>query len=107
MGRQQARLALNDLPLLSSPRAPTCQHLAAKVQYLLEFLFEICKCNTLLADFPLGLTPSIWQAFLFSAAVGSLGSWITSPAATELEMIVLDWLCKLLKLSEGFLSSGN
>ena len=34
-------------------------------------------------------------------------SWITSPAATELETIVLDWLGKLLQLPEAFLSSGN
>jgi aromatic-L-amino-acid decarboxylase len=34
-------------------------------------------------------------------------SWITSPAATELEMIVLDWLGKLLQLPNEFLSSGK
>ncbi|KAH9568469.1 hypothetical protein CY35_03G078500 [Sphagnum magellanicum] len=34
-------------------------------------------------------------------------SWITSPAATELETIVLDWLGKLLHLPEEFLSSGK
>ncbi|KAF5726985.1 tyrosine decarboxylase 1-like [Tripterygium wilfordii] len=34
-------------------------------------------------------------------------SWVTSPAATELEMIVLDWLAKLLKLPEEFLSGGQ
>ncbi|KAJ7570760.1 hypothetical protein O6H91_01G133900 [Diphasiastrum complanatum] len=34
-------------------------------------------------------------------------SWINSPAATELEVIVLDWLGKLLKLPEEFLSSGE
>ncbi|XP_010262477.1 PREDICTED: tyrosine decarboxylase 1 isoform X1 [Nelumbo nucifera] len=34
-------------------------------------------------------------------------SWVTSPAATELETIVLDWLAKMLKLPEDFLSSGQ
>lgn len=34
-------------------------------------------------------------------------SWITSPAATELEMIVLDWLASLLKLPDDFLSTGK
>jgi len=34
-------------------------------------------------------------------------SWITSPAATELETIVLDWLGKLLQLPNEFLSSGK
>lgn len=33
-------------------------------------------------------------------------SWITSPACTELEIIVLDWLAKLLNLPDQFLSSG-
>ncbi|CAA7034159.1 unnamed protein product [Microthlaspi erraticum] len=45
---------------------------------------------------------------MLSAGLGIVGfSWITSPAATELEMIVLDWLAKLLNLPEQFLSKGN
>ncbi|XP_038888932.1 tyrosine decarboxylase 2 [Benincasa hispida] len=45
---------------------------------------------------------------MLSAAFNVIGfSWITSPAATELEMIVLDWLAKLLKLPDDFLSSGK
>jgi hypothetical protein len=34
-------------------------------------------------------------------------SWITFPVVTELGIIVLDWLGKLLHLPEEFLSSGN
>ncbi|CAH8322545.1 unnamed protein product [Eruca vesicaria subsp. sativa] len=34
-------------------------------------------------------------------------TWLTSPAATELEVIVLDWLAKLLQLPDHFLSTGN
>lgn len=34
-------------------------------------------------------------------------SWITSPAATELETIVLDWLGKIINLPEAFLLSGK
>lgn len=34
-------------------------------------------------------------------------SWVASPAATELETIVMDWLAKLLKLPDIFLSSGS
>jgi glutamate/tyrosine decarboxylase-like PLP-dependent enzyme len=34
-------------------------------------------------------------------------SWITSPAATELESIVLDWLAKALLLPQDFLSNGK
>ncbi|KAJ1524454.1 hypothetical protein ONE63_010951 [Megalurothrips usitatus] len=41
---------------------------------------------------------------LLSAGLGVIGfSWITSPACTELEMIVMDWLGKLLGLPEEFL----
>lgn len=34
-------------------------------------------------------------------------SWIASPAATELESIVMDWMGKMLKLPSTFLFSGN
>ncbi|KAL1162073.1 hypothetical protein V6Z11_A07G177800 [Gossypium hirsutum] len=45
---------------------------------------------------------------MLSAGLNIVGfSWITSPAATELEMIVLDWLAKMLKLPEDFLSAGQ
>ncbi|KAF7152767.1 hypothetical protein RHSIM_Rhsim01G0259700 [Rhododendron simsii] len=45
---------------------------------------------------------------MLSAGINMVGfSWITSPAATELEMIVLDWLAKLLKLPDDFLSTGQ
>ncbi|KAJ9697060.1 hypothetical protein PVL29_009011 [Vitis rotundifolia] len=45
---------------------------------------------------------------MLSAGLNIVGfSWITSPAATELEMIVLDWLAKMLNLPDDFLSAGN
>ena len=34
-------------------------------------------------------------------------NWISSPAATELESIVMDWVGNLLKLPSSFLFSGN
>ena len=34
-------------------------------------------------------------------------SWISSPAATELEGIVMDWMGKMLKLPSSFLFSGG
>jgi aromatic-L-amino-acid decarboxylase len=44
---------------------------------------------------------------LVSAGLGVQGmSWVTSPAATELEQHVLDWFAGLLGLPETFLSSG-
>lgn len=45
---------------------------------------------------------------MLSAGINMVGfSWITSPAATELEMIVLDWLAKLLNLPRDFHSTGQ
>ncbi|KAL4190634.1 hypothetical protein AMTRI_Chr07g25730 [Amborella trichopoda] len=45
---------------------------------------------------------------MLSAGFNIVGfSWVTSPAATELEVIVLDWLAKVLKLPEQFLSTGK
>ncbi|KAH8145063.1 uncharacterized protein LAJ45_10974 [Morchella importuna] len=44
---------------------------------------------------------------LYSAAFTSANfNWLCSPAATELETIVLDWLCKLLNLPECYLSTS-
>jgi aromatic-L-amino-acid decarboxylase len=44
---------------------------------------------------------------LVSAGLGVQGmSWVTSPAATELEQHVLDWFADLLGLPETFLSTG-
>ncbi|KAJ0254154.1 hypothetical protein HA466_0106980 [Hirschfeldia incana] len=45
---------------------------------------------------------------MLSAGLNIIGfSWVSSPAATELEMIVLDWFAKLLNLPDQFLSKGN
>uniref|UniRef100_J3MKD2 Tyrosine decarboxylase n=1 Tax=Oryza brachyantha TaxID=4533 RepID=J3MKD2_ORYBR len=44
---------------------------------------------------------------MLSAAFNIVGfSWITSPAATELEVIVLDWFAKMLELPSQFLSTA-
>jgi aromatic-L-amino-acid decarboxylase len=44
---------------------------------------------------------------LVSAGLGVQGmSWVTSPAATELEQHVMDWLADLLGLPESFRSAG-
>eukprot|EP00208_Stichococcus_sp_RCC1054_P005457 CAMPEP_0206146194 /NCGR_PEP_ID=MMETSP1473-20131121/29683_1 /ASSEMBLY_ACC=CAM_ASM_001109 /TAXON_ID=1461547 /ORGANISM="Stichococcus sp, Strain RCC1054" /LENGTH=524 /DNA_ID=CAMNT_0053542663 /DNA_START=1063 /DNA_END=2637 /DNA_ORIENTATION=+ len=45
---------------------------------------------------------------MMSGAFNTIGfSWIGSPAATELETIMMDWLGKLLDLPEAFLSSSG
>src|SRR3954464_4783123 len=45
---------------------------------------------------------------LVSSGLGVQGmSWVTSPAATELEQHVMDWFAELLGLPESFLSTGS
>ena len=45
---------------------------------------------------------------LYSAALATPAfNWECSPAITELEIIVLDWLAQLFKLPSCYLSSGN
>ncbi|EOA32600.1 hypothetical protein CARUB_v10015893mg [Capsella rubella] len=60
------------------------------------------------AYFPASSSVAGFLGEMLSAGLNIIGfSWIASPAATELEMIVLDWLAKLLNLPEPFLSKGN
>lgn len=60
------------------------------------------------AYFPSNSSVAGFLGEMLSAGINMVGfSWITSPAATELEMIVLDWLAKLLKLPDHFLSTGK
>ncbi|XP_071945585.1 aromatic-L-amino-acid decarboxylase-like [Antedon mediterranea] len=58
------------------------------------------------AYFPAGNSyPSI-LADMLSDAIGSVGfSWAANPAGTELEMIVVDWLAKMMKLPKHFMFS--
>ncbi|XP_042515557.1 tyrosine decarboxylase 2 [Macadamia integrifolia] len=60
------------------------------------------------AYFPSNSSTAGFLGEMLSAGVNIVGfSWVTSPAATELEVIVLDWFGKLLKLPEDFLSQGK
>jgi aromatic-L-amino-acid/L-tryptophan decarboxylase len=45
---------------------------------------------------------------MFSGAFNPIGfSWVCSPACTELETVVLDWLCRALGLPDHFLSTSS
>ena len=47
-------------------------------------------------------------ADMLSAALGCIGfTWIASPACTELEMVMMDWLAKMLCLPKEFLFSTS
>lgn len=60
------------------------------------------------AYFPTGMSyPSIC-ADILSGGIGCVGfTWASSPACTELEVVIMDWLAKLLFLPEAFLSGGK
>ncbi|RDX98841.1 Tyrosine decarboxylase 1 [Mucuna pruriens] len=60
------------------------------------------------AYFPSNSSIAGFLGEMLSAGLNIVGfSWITSPAATELETIVLDWLAKALQLPDDFNSSGK
>lgn len=45
---------------------------------------------------------------MLSGAINCIGfSWIASPACTELEVVMLDWLGKMLGLPQEFLASSG
>lgn len=47
-------------------------------------------------------------ADMLSGAIACIGfTWISSPACTELEVVMMDWLGKLLDLPSKFLASGS
>lgn len=57
--------------------------------------------------FPANASPAAVLGELASAGLGVLGMmWSTSPAATELESVVLDWLIELLDLPVAWRSDG-
>lgn len=57
--------------------------------------------------FPANTSPPSILGELLSAGLGQQGMlWQTSPAATELETQVLDWMVAMLGLPETFLSTG-
>jgi aromatic-L-amino-acid/L-tryptophan decarboxylase len=59
------------------------------------------------AYFPSNASPPSVLGELLSAGLGVQGMlWATSPACTELETHVLDWLVEMLELPKKFLSSG-
>ena len=60
------------------------------------------------AYFPANASGPAILGDLLSSALGVQGMlWATSPACTELETHVLDWLVPMLGLPEKFLSSGR
>jgi len=60
------------------------------------------------AYFPANSSPAAILGDLISSGIGAQGMiWATSPAVTELEQVVLDWLARALGLPESFLNAGE
>ncbi|KRX68256.1 Aromatic-L-amino-acid decarboxylase [Trichinella sp. T9] len=60
------------------------------------------------AYYPTGNSYPAILGDILSAGIGCIGfTWNSSPACTELEMVMMDWLAKLLKLPEYFLYSHS
>ncbi|KAJ8354193.1 hypothetical protein SKAU_G00217600 [Synaphobranchus kaupii] len=60
------------------------------------------------AYFPTASSYPAMLADMLSGAIGCIGfSWAASPACTELETVMLDWLGKMLNLPEDFLAGTS
>lgn len=60
------------------------------------------------AFFPATVSTAAFLGEMLCTCFNSVGfNWLASPAATELEMIVMDWLAHMLKLPKTFMFSGT
>nr|XP_033786392.1 aromatic-L-amino-acid decarboxylase isoform X1 [Geotrypetes seraphini] len=60
------------------------------------------------AYFPTGSSYPSFLADMLSSAIGCVGfSWAASPACTELETVMLDWLGNMINLPEDFLAKNG
>ncbi|CAI9090370.1 OLC1v1025133C1 [Oldenlandia corymbosa var. corymbosa] len=60
------------------------------------------------AFFPATVSSAAFVGEMLCTCFNAVGfNWLASPAATELEMVVMDWLAKLLKLPKSFMFSGS
>ena len=60
------------------------------------------------AFFPATVSSAAFVGEMLSTAFNSVGfNWLACPAATELEMVVMDWFATMLKLPKSFMFSGT
>jgi len=60
------------------------------------------------AYFPTANSYSAITADILSDAIGCIGfSWVASPACTELEVVMMDWLAQMIQLPQQFMSGGK
>nr|GMC92179.1 aromatic-L-amino-acid decarboxylase-like [Ipomoea batatas]GME02641.1 aromatic-L-amino-acid decarboxylase-like [Ipomoea batatas]GME12844.1 aromatic-L-amino-acid decarboxylase-like [Ipomoea batatas] len=60
------------------------------------------------AFFPATVSSAAFVGEMLCTCFNSVGfNWLASPAATELEMVVMDWLGNMLKLPKSFMFGGS
>ncbi|KAL3754563.1 hypothetical protein ACJRO7_001758 [Eucalyptus globulus] len=60
------------------------------------------------AFFPATVSTAAFLGEMLCTCFNSVGfTWLASPAATELEMVVMDWLARMLKLPKSFMFAGT
>ncbi|XAR68053.1 Aromatic-L-amino-acid decarboxylase [Bertholletia excelsa] len=60
------------------------------------------------AFFPATVSSAAFVGEMLCTCFNSVGfNWLASPAATELEIVVMDWLANMLKLPKSFMFSGT
>ncbi|KAI5680036.1 hypothetical protein M9H77_01263 [Catharanthus roseus] len=96
------------LPESAPPHPDTLQDVLNDVQSKLLPGVTHWQSPNYFAYFPSNSSIAGFLGEMLSAGINMVGfSWIASPAATELEMLVLDWLAKALNLPDDFLSTGQ
>lgn len=59
------------------------------------------------AFFPATVSSAAFLGEMLCTSFNSVGfTWLSSPASTELEMVVMDWFAHMLKLPNSFMFSG-
>ena len=107
----RSRAQPGELRAALPPRAPEAGEpfdaILADVDRLIVPGLTHWQSPSFFAYFPANASPPAILAELLSAGFGVQGMlWATSPACTELETHVLDWLVELLGLPPRFLSGG-
>ncbi|KAI3812783.1 hypothetical protein L1987_17495 [Smallanthus sonchifolius] len=60
------------------------------------------------AYFPASVSTAAFVGEMLCTCFNTVGfNWVASPAATELEMVVMDWLATMLHLPKSFMFSGS
>ena len=101
----QIRLALPSQP---PPQGEAFEQILADVSQVILPGITHWQSPNFFAFFPANTSGPAILGDLLSSGLGVQGMlWVTSPACTELETHVMDWMAELLALPEGFKSSSS